>query len=102
MPCVSMAIIRLRLLLPIAEDPSPLVDECLTSARRSFRDEFILSMSPEAWARISLIYCKNFLDTGSDISVGEIVAKVLRDPVHIGRMDMLTQQLQRACAMRVT
>lgn len=87
------AIAHLRLLLPGAGDPSQLMDECLASAQRSFKVDFICSLSPEAWARIALIHCKHFLDTGCDVSVGEMVAVVLRDSVHIGRLDMLTQQL---------
>jgi len=83
----------LFLLLPQAGDSSQLVDECLSSARLSFRDEFILQLSPEAWARISLIYATTFLDSGIEVSVGEIVAGVLRDAIHIHRLDMLAQQL---------
>lgn len=88
----EQACVQLRLLLPQAGDSSRLVDECLTSARKAFRDEFILQLSPAAWARISLIYIKNFLDTGCDVPVGALVAQVLRDALHTGRMDMLSQQ----------
>lgn len=83
----------LFLLLPQAGDSSKLVDECLNSARLSFRDEFILRLSPEAWARISLTYATTFLDSGTEVSVGEIVAAVLRDAININRMEMLAQQL---------
>lgn len=89
----EQAIAHLRLRLPGAGDPSQLVDECLASALLSFKKEFIVMLSPEAWARMALIHCKHFLDTGCDVSVGEMVAMVLRDSIHIGRMDMLTQQL---------
>lgn len=83
----------LRLLLPEAGDSSRLVDECLSSARRSFKDEFILRLSPAAWARISVIYITTFLDTGADVSVGEICAAVLRDSININRMGILAQDL---------
>lgn len=89
----DQACAQLRLLLPQAGDSSRLVDECLTSARKAFRDDFILQLSPAAWARISLIYIKNFLDTGCDVPVGNLVAQVLRDALHTGRMDMLSQQV---------
>jgi hypothetical protein len=88
----------LSLLLPQVGDPSRLVDECLASARRAFKDEFILSLSPEAWARISLIHVTTFLDTEVDVSVGDIAACVLRDSINIGRMEMLAQQLAQSRA----
>jgi hypothetical protein len=86
----------LFLLLPEAGDSSRLVDECLSSARLSFRDEFILRLSPEAWARISLTYATTFLDSGTELSVGEIGAAVLRDAININRLDMLAQQLAQS------
>lgn len=86
----------LRLRMPPDNDPAQLVDECLSSARRSLRDEFILLLSPEAWARISLTYVTTFLESETDVSVGEIFAMVLRDSVQINRMDMLAQQLATA------
>jgi len=86
----------LHLLLPQAGDSSKLVDECLSSARLSFRDEFILRLSPEAWARISLIYATTFLDSGTEVSVGEIGAAVLRDAINIRRLEMLAQQLAQS------
>jgi len=91
--CVS-----LRLLLPQAGDSSRLVDECLSSARRSFKDDFILRLSAQAWARISLTYATTFLDSGVDVSIGEIVATVLRDAIHLGRIEMLAQQLAQSKA----
>lgn len=86
----------LFLLLPQAGDSSQLVDECLRSARLSFRDEFILRLSPEAWARISLTYATTFLDSGVEVSVGEIGAAVLRDAINLHRLDMLAQQLAQS------
>jgi hypothetical protein len=82
----------LSLRLPPGTDPSQLIDECLTSARRSLRDEFILLLSPEAWARISLIYVTTFLESGNDTSIGEIFAAVIRDSLHLNRMEPLAQQ----------
>ncbi len=86
--CASLA-----LLMPQAEGSSRLVDECLANARLEFRDQFILRLSPAAWARISLIYATTFLDTQADVSIAEIAAEVLRDSINISRMDMLAQQL---------
>lgn len=88
----------LRLLLPRVEDSSRLVDECLASARRSFRDDFILRLSPAAWARISQVYATTFLDTGADVSIGDICAAVLRDSITLNRIDLLAQQLGQAKA----
>ena len=87
------ACINLRLLLPQVQDPTRLVDECLLSARKSFRDDFILSLSPEAWARISLVYISTFLDSGVDVPVGDIVAAVVSDSIHLRRIDLLAQQV---------
>lgn len=83
---------------PLQGDSTRLVDECLESARRAFRDEFIRQLSPAAWARISLIYVKHFAETGTDLPVADIIAAVVRDSLHTQRMDMVTQQLvqQRA------
>lgn len=84
----------LMLLVPqLEEDVSRLVDECLDDARKTFRNEFICQLSPAAWARITLIYFKHFIDTGCDVSVAEIVAAVVRDSIGTSRMDMLTLQL---------
>lgn len=87
--CASLAL----LLQQPEEDVSRLVDECLADARKTFRNEFIAQLSPAAWARITLIYFKHFLDTGCDVSVAEIVATVVRDSINTSRMDMLTLQL---------
>lgn len=92
----------LRLLLPQLADSSRLVDECLASARRSFRDEFILRLSPAAWARISQVYATTFLDTGADVSVGEICVAVLRDTISLNRLELLAQQLGQAKAQAPT
>lgn len=84
----------LALLMPQLEgDVSRLVDECLSDARKAFRNEFILQLSPGAWARITLIYFKHFIDTGCDVSVAEIVAAVVRDSINSSRMEMLTLDL---------
>ncbi|MGC2166172.1 MAG: hypothetical protein WA632_09190 [Gallionella sp.] len=89
----DLACASLALRMPQIEGSSRLVDECLTNARLEFRDQFILRLSPEAWARISLIYATTFLDTQADVSVAEIAAAVLRDSINISRMEMLAQQL---------
>jgi hypothetical protein len=83
----------LLLLAPQLEDPSPLVDGCLENARRAFRDEFLGLLSPDAWAKVTLVYYKHFLDTGCDISIAEIVAAVVRDSINTKRMDLLTLSL---------
>jgi hypothetical protein len=92
------ACIRLALLLPQVSDPSRLMDECLASARHSFRDEFIAKLSPEAWAHIALLHATTFLDCGVDLSVGDLVATVLRDSIHLHRIDMLSQDLAQRLA----
>ncbi len=90
----DQACANLMLLMPgLEEDASRLVDECLADARKSFRNEFICRLSPAAWARITLIYFKHFLDTGCDVSVAEIVVAVIRDSINTSRMDMVTLQL---------
>src|SRR5574343_959310 len=90
----DQACANLALLVPqLAEDAGRLVDECLASAQRSFRNEFIAQISPAAWARITLIYFKNFVDTGCDVTVAEIVAAVVRDSIHTSRLGMTTLQL---------
>ncbi len=78
---------------PLSGDAARLVDECLESARKAFRDEFIRQLSPTAWARISLIYVTHFAETGTDLPVADIVAAVVRDSLHTRRMDMVTQSL---------
>jgi len=84
----------LALRWPELQEGAPqLVDECFASARKSFRNEFICQLSPQAWARITLIYFKHFLDTGSDVSVGEVFAAVIRDSINLNRLDMLTLDL---------
>jgi len=90
----DQACTHLALLLPnVDRDVSQMVDECLTDARKAFRNEFICRLSPAAWARITLIYFKHFIDSGCDVSVAEIVAAVVRDSIHTSRMDMVTLQL---------
>ncbi len=87
----------LALLVPqLGADAGRLVDECLENAQRSFRNEFIAQISPAAWAKITLIYFKHFIDTGCDVTVAEIVAAVVRDSINTSRMDMLTLQLAQA------
>ena len=83
----------LALRLPQLADPTRLVDECLANAQKSFRNDFILGFRPEAWAQITIIYFKHFLDTGCDVSIGEIFHELVRDAIHTSRMDMLTLQL---------
>ena len=83
----------MQLLTPELGDSSRLVDECLASARLSFRDDFICRFRPEAWAKITLVYHKHFLDSGCDVSVAEIFVEVLRDSINSHRMDHLTKNL---------
>ncbi len=84
----------LAMMLPAESgNPSQLVDECLTSARRTLRDEFILQLSPQAWAQLALIYTTHFLDSGVDVPMGDIVAAVVRDALHTRRLDMVTSRL---------
>jgi hypothetical protein len=89
----SKTVVVLRLLAPQLGDASQLVDECLADAETSFGREFILSLSPQVWAKIALIYHKHFLDTQSDVSVAEMVAEVVRDSIDSKRIDFLTQNL---------
>ncbi|MBT9520894.1 MAG: hypothetical protein IV101_08345 [Dechloromonas sp.] len=90
--CASLALLA----PPLASDAGRLVDECLENAQRSLRNEFIVQISPAAWARITLIYFKHFVDTGCDVTVAEIVAAVVRDSIQTSRMDMVTLQLVQA------
>lgn len=84
----------LALRWPELQEGAPwLVDECFASARKSFRNEFICQLGPQAWARITLIYFKHFLDTGCDVSVGEMFAAVIRDSINLNRLDMLILDL---------
>lgn len=85
--------LHLRLLAPQLDDVSLLVDECIANALKAFKPDFICQFSPEAWAKITLIYHKHFLDTGCDVSVGEIFAAVVRDAIDTKRMDFLTLNL---------
>ncbi len=84
--CASLA-----LLAPQLQDgAAQLVDECFASAQASFKAEFLLQLSPSAWARIALLYASSFVETEADVSVGEIFANVIRDSIHLNRMEMLT------------
>ena len=83
----------IRIWTPELGDASMLVDECLASALKSFSREFIVSLSPQVWAKITIIYHKHFLDTESDVSVGEMVSAVVRDSIDTRRIDFLTQNL---------
>lgn len=83
----------LNLIAPELGDSSVLVDECLANARKTFSVEFIRQFRPAAWARITLIYHKHFLDSGTDNSIEEIFAEVIRDSLCTKRMDFLTMQL---------
>ena len=86
---------QLHILAPQIEAPALLVNECLLDARKHLRDEFITMLSPYAWAKITLIYHKHFLDSGIDISVAEIVIAVIRDSLTTNRMDMVTLALSQ-------
>lgn len=74
-------------------DPGRLVDECLASARQSLKDEFIVRLSPEAWAQISLTYVTVFLDSERDVSIGEMFAAAVADSLRLNRLNMLAEQL---------
>ena len=78
---------------PEIDEPARLVDECFANAQKSFRSEFMLRFRPEAWAQITIVYFKHFLDTGIDVGIGEIFHAVMRDALQTRRMDMLTLQL---------
>lgn len=75
------------------EGISHLVSECFTNAQQSFQKDFMLQLSPQAWASITLIYTKHFLDVGVDFSIGDMFATVIRDSIKLNRFDMLTLQL---------
>ena len=77
----------------LKDGAAQLVDECLANAQKSFKNDFICRLSPQAWGRITIIYFKHFIDTGCDVSIGEIFAAVIRDSINISRMDMLTLDL---------
>ncbi len=83
----------IRIWAPELGDASMLVDECLASALKSFSREFIGSLGPQAWAKITVIYHKHFLDIESDVPVGDMVAEVVRDSIDTRRIDFLTQNL---------
>ncbi len=85
----------LKLLAPQIEDTAFLFDACLSDARKYFRDDFISLIGPEAWAKITFIYHKHFLDSGIDISIAEIIAAVMRDSINTKRMDMVTLDLSQ-------
>ncbi|MBL1141472.1 MAG: hypothetical protein HND53_05500 [Proteobacteria bacterium] len=86
---------HLKLLAPRIEDTMFLVDACFKDAKKYFRDEFICLINPQAWARITLIYHKHFLDSGNDISLAEIITAVISDSINTKRMDMVTLQLSQ-------
>ena len=85
---------------PSLENSSPLVEECLDNALKSFSKEFICHFRPESWARITLTYHTHFLETGVDITVGEIFSVVIRDSIKNNRMDFLTQSLAQEKAFQ--
>ncbi|MEJ2406858.1 MAG: hypothetical protein P8171_21695 [Candidatus Thiodiazotropha sp.] len=89
----DQSIASIRIWAPELGDASLLVDECLASALKTFSKEFVCGLSPQAWAKITIIYHKHFLDTESDVSVGEMVLEVVRDSIDTKRMDFLTQNL---------
>ncbi len=84
---------QLQILAPQINDASLLVEECLANARKYLTDDFIVMLSPLAWAKITLTYHKHFLDSGVDISIAEIITAVLRDSITTNRMDMVTLSL---------
>lgn len=86
---------HLKLLAPQIEDTAFLVDACFADAKKYFRDDFIYLISPEAWAKVTLVYHKHFLDSGNDISIAEIIVAVIRDSINTKRMDMVTLQLSQ-------
>lgn len=83
----------LAMRFPEIDEPARLVDECFANAQKSFRNDFLLRFRPEAWAQITIVYFKHFLDTGIDVEIGEIFYTVVRDALNTSRMDMLTLQL---------
>lgn len=86
---------HLQVIAPQIKDASFLLDACLADARKYFRDDFINMISPEAWAKITLIYHKHFLDSGQDISIAEIIVAVIRDSLTTKRMDMVTLNISQ-------
>jgi len=87
--CASLA----RLHPELADGAAQLVDECFASAARSLLPEFLVRLSPPAWARIAVLYAGSFAETAADVSIGEIFAEVLRDALNIQRMQMLALEL---------
>lgn len=81
------------MIAPELGESSVLIDECLADALRTFPESFICQFHPNTWAQITLIYHKHFAETGSDISMAEILAEVIRDSIRTKRMDFLTMRL---------
>ena len=77
----------------LAEGAERLVDECFASALRSVKPDFMGLLSPQAWTAMTILYVKNFLESGIDLSMGQIFAAVIRDSIALNRMDLLTQEL---------
>jgi hypothetical protein len=92
--CASLALLAPQLQGGAAQ----LVDECFASAQASFKTEFLLQLSPQAWARIALLYASSFVETEADVSVGAIFANVIRDSIHLSRLEMLTLELAQRSA----
>lgn len=88
----------LEITYPTLDDASMIVEECFDNALNSFSESFIGLFHPNAWGKITVIYHKHFLETGVDISIGEIFSVAIRDSINTSRMDFLTQSLaqQRA------
>jgi hypothetical protein len=92
--CASLALLAPQLQGGAAQ----LVDECFASALASFKSEFLLQLSSQAWARIALLYASSFVETEADVSVGAIFANVIRDSIHLSRLEMLTLDLAQRIA----
>ncbi len=78
---------------PELGDCAGLIEECMESAQQAFTDEFICQMDHRVWAKITLNYHQQFLQTGCDISVGQMLAESIRDSIRTNRIDFLTQEL---------
>lgn len=83
----------LTMTYPAMKDPSLIVEECFDNASNAFSETFMLQFRPETWGKITLTYHIHFLETGVDITIGEIFSEVIRDSINLKRMDFLTQSL---------
>ncbi len=78
---------------PQLGDCLSLIEECIQSARQAFTDEFICSLDHRVWSKITLNYHQQFLQSACDITVGEMLAVLIRDSIQTNRMDFLIQGL---------